>query len=464
MRATPTILENNRIKLVVEVDEAEMALALDETAAALAKQVSIKGFRKGKVPKNVLIAHLGGLEALRSEAIRESVPDFYARAVADTLSDPIGQPDINIVAGEDEGPLTFEAEVEVRPELAIEGQRELRVTIPSPTVLDSDVDAQIDRFRETDATLRDVDRPIASGDLVTMDLHVAQIATEVEPLEMSDYMYTVGSGTITGGVDELIIGLKAGEELKVNGSLGGGVVATYTMQLKQVKERVLPELTDEWVEENTEWTSVEEMREAILTQMRRRKVVEAQLSQRDAMLMALGDLVDAELVPEVLVDAETNERLHDLGHRLSEQKMNLEMFLQVTNQAPEQLLATLREDAQKAVRIDLAMRALVKAEHLEPSQEEIDDELESTAKAMNVDADLLRENLRNSGRVASFNAEVAKMKASRWLSDHVTFIDPDGVEIDRQLLREDQSGDGESTDADEVADSDDAQRDGDADA
>jgi len=144
-------------------------------------------------------------------------------------------------------------------------------------------------------------------------------------------------------------------------------------------------------------------------------------------------------VPEVLVDSETNERLHDLGHRLSEQKMNLEMFLQVTNQSPDQLLATLREDAVRAVRIDLAMRALVRAEHLEPSQEEIDEELETTAKAMNVEADVLRENLRNSGRVMSFHAEVAKMKASRWLSENVTFVDPDGVEIDRELLRADQS-------------------------
>jgi trigger factor len=453
MRATPTVLENNRIKLVVEVDEAEMAEALDETAASLAKQVSIKGFRKGKVPKNVLIAHLGGLEALRSQAIRESMPDFYARAVADTLSDPIGQPDINIVAGESEGPLTFEAEVEIRPEIQIDGQGDLRVTIPSPNVLDSEVDSQIDRFRETDATLRDVERPIQTGDLVTMDLHVQQIATDVEPLEMSDYMYTVGSGTITGGVDELILGLKAGEELKLNGGLGEGVVATYTMQLKQVKERVLPELTDEWVEENTEWKDVEEMREAILTQMRRRKIVEAQLSQRDAMLLALGDLVSVDLVPDVLVDSETNERLHDLGHRLSEQKMNLEMFLQVTNQSPDQLLATLREDALRAVRIDLAMRALVKAEHLDPSQEEIDDELESTAKAMNTEADVLRENLRNTGRVVSFNAEVAKMKASRWLSENVTFIDPDGVEIDREMLREDQSHQDEAESAENVGES-----------
>jgi trigger factor len=439
MRATPTILDNNRIKLVVEVDETEMDEALDAAAKSLAKQVTVKGFRKGKVPKNVLIANIGGVEALRSEAIRESMPDFYARAVADTLSDPIGQPEINITSGETEGPLTFEAEVEVRPEVEISGQRELRVTIPSPVVQDSEIDAQVDRLRETDATLRDVDRPIVNGDLVTMDIHVQQIATDVEPLEMSDFMYTVGSGTIAQGVDELILGLKAGEELKLNSGVGGGVVATYTMQLKQVKERVLPELDDEWVQENTDWQSVEEMRESLLQQMRRRKVVEAQLSQRDAMLMALSELVPAEVVPTVLVDAETNERLHDLGHRLSEQKMNLEMFLQVTNQTPDDLLATLRDDATRAVRIDLAMRALVKAEKLDPTQEEIDEELETTAAAMDVEADLLRTNLRDTGRVVSFNAEVAKMKASRWLRDNVIFVDPDGIEIDRELLATDQS-------------------------
>ena len=439
MRATTTTLDNNRIKLVVEVDDAEMNEAIDAAAATLAKQVSVKGFRKGKVPKNVLIANIGGPGVLRSEAIRESLPDFYARAVAESLIDPIGQPDINITAGEDEGTLSFEAEVEIRPEVAITGHRDLRVTIPSPFVSDTDVEAQIDRFRETDAVLKDVDRPIVTGDLVTMDVHVQQIATDVEPLDMSDFMYTVGSGTITEGVDELIIGLKAGEELKLNGSVGNGVVATYELKLKQVKERELPEFNDEWVEENTEWTSVEQMRDAIVAQMRRMKVGEAQMSQRDAMLVALGELVDEDLVPEVLVDAETSERLHDLGHRLSEQQLNLETFLQVTNQTPDQLLATLRQDAIRAVRIDLAMRALVKAEQLDPTLEEIDEELVRTAESMGVEPDLLRTNLRDTGRVVTFNAEVAKMKGSRWLTENVTFVDPEGVEIDIELLSSDQS-------------------------
>ncbi len=439
MRATSTSLDNNRIKLVVELDDSEMSAALDAAAASLAKQVSVKGFRKGKVPKNVLVAHIGGLEVLRSEAIRESMPDFYARAIADTLIDPIGQPEINITGGEQEGALSFEAEVEVRPVVTISGQRDLRVTIPSPNVTDDEIEAQINRYRETDAVLQDVDRPIVTGDLVTMDIRVQQIATEVEPLEMSDFMYTVGSGTITEGVDGLILGLRAGEDLKLNGNVGEGVVATYEMKLKQVKERVLPDLTDEWVEENTEWASVEEMRDAVVSQMRRMKIVEAQMSQRDAMLVALGELVDVDVVPEVLVDAETNERLHDMGHRLSQQQMNLEMFLQVTNQSPEQLLATLREDAVRGVRVDLALRALVLAENLEATPEEIEAELATTAESMSVEPEMLRTNLRDTGRVVSFNAEVAKMKASRWLMDNVTFVDPDGLEIDRALLRTDQS-------------------------
>lgn len=444
MRVTTNNLDNNRIKLTVEVDESEMSDALDAAASSLANQVTVKGFRKGKVPKNVLVAHLGGAEVLRAEAIRESMPDFYARAVADSLCDPIGQPDITITTGEESGPLMFEAEVEIRPELSISGQRELRVTIPSPQVTDAEIVAQIDRFRETDAILNDVDRPIITGDLVTMDVRVEQIATEVEPFEMSDYMYTVGSGTITEGVDDLIIGMRAGEDLKLNGSVEHGVVATYDLKLKQVKEREFPELTDEWVEENTEWATVDDMREGIFSQMRQMKIAEAQRSQRDAVLVALGELVTAEAVPESLIASETNERMHDLGNRLAQQKLTLEMFLQVTNQSSDQLLETLRRDAVLAVRIDLAMRALVKAEQLDPSDEEIDEELRRTAEALDVDADTLRTNLRDTGRVVAFNAEVAKMKASRWLNDHVTFVDPDGLEIDRELLRPDQSEDADA--------------------
>jgi trigger factor len=252
-------------------------------------------------------------------------------------------------------------------------------------------------------------------------------------------MYTVGSGSITEGVDELIVGMKAGEELKVNGNVGQGEVATYDLTLKKTQERELPELTDQWVQENTEWQSADEMRDTIFDQMRRMRVAEAQRTQRDSVLVALSDLVAAEAVPDALVQDETNERLHDLGHRLEQQKLNLETFLQVTNQSSDQLLETLRADAVRAVRIDLALRALVRAENLEPTDEEVDEELEKTAEAMKVTPEVLRSNLRDTGRVVTFRAEVAKMKASKWLNDHVTYVDPEGVTIDPALLTTDES-------------------------
>ncbi|MHB2028297.1 MAG: trigger factor [Acidimicrobiales bacterium] len=439
MHATTTTLQDNKVKLTIEVDEQEMERAIDSAAIKLSKQVSIKGFRKGKVPKSVLMAHLGGPTALRSEAIRDAIPDFYAHAVSDTLIDPIAQPEITITSGEEEGILILEADVEIRPELSLRGHDALRVTIPSPVVRDEEVNAQIDRLRETDAVLSAVDRPIVTGDLVTMDVHVMPIGENSEPLDMGDFMYTVGSGALTEGVDELILGLRAGEELKLNGNMGQGVIATFELQLKKVQERELPELNNEWVDENTEWHSEEEMREAILAQMRRMRIVEAQMSQRDGVLEALSDLVSEDVVPEVLVQDETNERLHDLGHRLEQQKLNLETFLQVTNQTPEQLLEKLREDAVRAVRVDLALRALVREEGLEPSEEEIEQELNTTADAMNVTSELLRTNLRDTGRVITFRSEVAKMKASKWLMEHVTYVDPDGIEIDPDLLKSDQS-------------------------
>jgi trigger factor len=198
--------------------------------------------------------------------------------------------------------------------------------------------------------------------------------------------------------------------------------------------------------------------------MRRRKIVEAQMSQRDAALIALSELVAEDAAPEVLINAETNERLHDLGERLGAQKLTLEMFLQVTNQTPEDLLATLRQDAVRAVRVDLAMRALVAAEHLEASPEEIDEELERTAQSMGVAADLLRDNLRDSGRVVSFTAEVSKMKASKWLSENVVYVDPEGVEIDNAMLRADQSVDDGETESESTETDDDTAEVIDADA
>ena len=439
MQASATTLENNRVKLTVEVEESAIDVAMDATAKAFANDISVKGFRKGKAPRSLIEARIGGPQVLRAEALNAALPDFYARAVADTLIDPIGQPSVHIVSGELEGDLVFEAEVEVRPELPLAGHRSLRVTVPAPYATDEEVDGRIKALLTNDATLQQVERGVATGDHVVLHVRGEDPADPENVIDIDDYTYEVGTNQITDGVDELILGLKTGEHLELIGRGPGGVPMKWDFDIKEVNEQVLPELTDEWVEENTEFATVDGLREGVRQQISRMKVVEAQISRRDATLAALGELIEEGLLPEVLVESETESRVHELEHRLANQGLELETFLRVTNQTVEDLIGMLKDDARKAVRVDLALRALARVEDLVATDEEVDEELVTTATSMGADVDVLRENLRDSGRVIAFRAEVTKLKASRWLYENVTYVDPSGGEIDKSLFEANQS-------------------------
>ncbi|HLX88534.1 MAG TPA: trigger factor, partial [Acidimicrobiales bacterium] len=171
MRATAAPAEGNRMRLSVEVEQAEVDEALETTLRRLGRQVRVPGFRPGRVPRQVLEARLGGPEALRQQAISDALPDLYARAVADAELDPIAPPEIDITSGADGGPFTFDALVEVRPNVSVAGYAGLVITIPRPDVSEDDVAAQIDRLREQSGELVAAERPAADGDYVTIDLH-----------------------------------------------------------------------------------------------------------------------------------------------------------------------------------------------------------------------------------------------------------------------------------------------------
>lgn len=439
MQASATTLDNNRVKLTVEVEESAIEVAIEATAKAFANDIAVKGFRKGKAPRAMIEARIGGPLVLRAEALNAAIPDFYARAVADTLIDPIAQPSVHIVTGETEGDLVFEAEVEVRPELPLAGHRDLTVTVPAPYATDEDIDARVRALLANDATLQTVDRGIVTGDHVLLHVKANDPADPGNTIDIDDYTYEVGTNQITDGVDELIIGLKAGENLDLIGRGPGRIPMTWNLAIKEVNEQVLPELTDEWAEENTEFATVAALRDGISEQISRMKVVEAQMSRRDATLQALGELIEEGLLPQALIDGETDSRAHELQHRLANQGLELETFLRVTNQSMEELVAMLQDDAKKSVRVDLALRALARVEGLEATDEEVDDELVTTATSMGADVDVLRENLRDSGRVIAFRAEVTKLKSSRWLYENVTYVDPTGAVIDKSLFESNQA-------------------------
>lgn len=438
MRATSEVVDTNKVKLTIEVEEAEIDSALDETVRSISRQARIKGFRPGRVPRQVLEAHMGGKGVLRAEALREALPDFYAEAISQTEVDPIDTPEIDITSGEESGAVTFEATVEVRPEITVGGYQGLKATVPSPVVNEADVDAQIDRLRENDGELVDVSRPIQTGDYVVLDL----VGTDEDGETVAsadDYLYEVGSGVIISEIDDVLPGAKAGDELEASGTPQGGNPVTFAITVTATREKKLPEVTDEWAAEASEFTTVDELRNDVAERISRIKVVQAQMALRESALAALADLVDDETVPAVLVDAEVNERLHDLGHRLESQKVSLEQFLAVTGQSGDDLIASLRVDAARAVKVDLALRAVAKAESMEVTDAELEAEIEMMAVQMNTEAAELRRQLDKAGRTGSLRAERLKAKAATWLVENIEVVDEEGQAVDRALLESNQA-------------------------
>jgi trigger factor len=438
MRATAEPIEGNKVRLTVEVDEPDVDKVLDDMVRQLSRQARVPGFRPGKVPRRVLEARMGGAVALRSEALREALPDFYAQAVADADVDPIAPPEIDITAGEESGPLAFDAVVEVRPIVAIPGYNGLRVTVPSPRARDEDVEARLDQLRETDAELVTVSRPARDGDNLTIDLHGTGGDGE-ELVSVDDYLYELGSGRVVPELDQQLRGAKVGDILTFSATTPDGTEIAFRVLVKEVQEKKLPELTDEWASESSEFATVEELRADLRARLDRVKAVQSQLALRERAVEALVGLVDDEVVPEVLVDEEVRQRVHDLGHRLEEQRISLEQLLAASGRTGDDLLAEIRVDALAAVKADLALRALAEAESLEVSDEELDTELAATAQRLGTDPEELRSRLDRAGRTAAVRSEQKKAKAMTWLLDHVELVDEEGNPVSRDDLRVDQS-------------------------
>jgi len=445
MRATAEPVDGNKVKLSVEIDETEVDRVLDEAVRTLSRQARIPGFRPGKVPRRVLEARMGGAVALRAEALREALPDFYAQAVVDAELDVINTPEIDITAGEESGPVAFDALVEVRPLVGVPGYGGLLVTVPSPVVSDEDVDAQVDRLREQEGELVEVGRPARDKDNVTIDVHGNDQSGE-EVVGVDDFVYEVGSGTVVAELDDHLRGSKPGDVLAFSATPAGGTAVDFKILVKDVKEKHLPEATDAWAEENSEFATVAELRADLHQRIGRVKIVQTQMALQESALGALVELVDEDEVPEVLVDQEVEQRVHDLGHRLEQQRINLDQFLAATGRSGEDLLAELRVDALRAVKADLALRAVAEAEELTVTPEELDVEIEAMAERMEVDPAQLRAQLDRAGRMAAVRSEQRKAKALTWLLDHVELVDEDGNPVSRDALRatpeagEDESG------------------------
>ena len=449
MKTSVEELEDNKVKLSVEVEEQEFEKAVDAAFRKIAREVNIPGFRPGKAPRRILEKRLGEGVA-RGQALNDAIPEYYASAVREHDVDVIAAPAIEITDGEEAGPVAFEAMVEVRPIVVVPGYESLRITIASPEASDEDIDTQIDRMRAQYADLATVERPVAEGDFVTVDIEGSQDDEPLEGLTAQDYSYEVGSGGIVPELDEALVGASAGDELEFDAEHPDpdedGL--HFVVSLKEVKERVLPEPDDAWAAEASEFETVAELRDDLANRMTAVRKMQAQMSIREKVSDALAELVDVE-VPEALVNQEMQQRLQDFAMRLQAQGLTLDQWLDNTGQDQAEFVETLRTTAAQAAKFDLGLRAVVEAESIEATDDDVDAEFAQVAERVNLDVKEVRKQFVAADQIPQVEADIRLRKALDFLVSTVEIVDEDGNPIDRADLEMSDDPDddaGEQTD------------------
>ena len=437
VKSTVEPLEGNKVKLVVELDEDEFEKDLDAAFARLAREVRLPGFRPGKAPRKVLEARIGQ-EYARGEAFREALPNYYSAAVREHEVDVIAPPEIDITAGEETGAVAFDAVVEIRPSIEVGGYDALEIEVPSLEVSEEDVDEAVDRMRRQFSDLATVDRPAAEGDQVVIDIVATHEGEPVTGMTTDGYNYEVGSGaTGIDEIDENLLGASAGDELRFTADHPDDdedEPLEFAITVAEVQERVLPEPTDEWVAENSEFDTLDELRADYRQRMERTRVMQARTARQNKLAELIAELVDDDQVPDAMVEGETEHRIEDMVMRLQAQGLQFEQYLEFTGQDPQAVIGEMRSQAELTAKLDLALRAIAAQESIVVDDPELDTELQTVADRFEQTVDEVRAQLVDAGQLASVKADLLKQKTMEWLSDRAELVDEDGQPVSADAL------------------------------
>jgi trigger factor len=434
VKSSVETLEGNKVKVYVEVEESEFDKDIDRAFKALAREVNLPGFRAGKAPRRVLEARFGVAPA-REQALRESIPTYLAKALAEHQVDLISSPEIEITDGTESGPVEFDATVEIRPEITVPGYGGLRIELPSPVADDGDIDEAVEAERRRHGSLQPVDRAAQDGDHVTLDIAATRDGEPVAGLTVDDWSYELGQGWIADDFDEQLSGSNAGDETTFTTTPKGTEdPAEFTVSVSAVQELVLPDLDDEWVSENLgEHDTVEEWRTALAEQLTAQKLDVARNQFVAAATEALGELVEIE-PPEAMVQSDLQARVRNTMEQFQARGIELGQFLSATGQDPDDFMNTLREQSMQAVKLDLALRAVAAAEGFEVSEDDLDAEFTQMGMRFGEKPAKVRRAYETQGAMPDLVNQIRKSRALDHLLHHVDIVDSDGQPIDRDLI------------------------------
>ncbi|HLT96795.1 MAG TPA: trigger factor [Acidimicrobiia bacterium] len=429
-----------------ELTDAEIDAAKNAAARRLSQDLKLKGFRPGKAPRPVVEAAVGR-DRLRSEAIEDAIPSKLSEVLREEEILPAVNPELENVTDVDGG-VSVEVKVTLWPTLdAPPPYRDRRIELESPDVTDEELETQLERMREQFGQVEEVERPAQDGDFVSVDISATVDGEPVEEATATELLYRIGSNGLLEGADEVLTGTSAGDEVTLEAPLPDGFgdkageEATFTITVNEVKQLVLPELTDEWVDENTEFETVEELRTSLRERMAEAK--KAGLARRfnDRALETLLDQVELEL-PEGVIRGEMDDILHRFVHRLEDQNLTLADYFNATGITQEQFLADLRSQAEHGLKTRILLDAVAADADLEVTDEEIDSVLHEVASQSENPLEFLRA-IRGTPQELSLRSDMLRDKALKLILDSATPVDEDGNVIDLTMDHDEEPVAGE---------------------
>ncbi len=406
-------IENNKIKLEVEVAAPDVDTALARAYRKVVKKVNLPGFRKGKVPRRILESRFGP-EVLHEDALEELVPSAYEQALDEAEIDPINQPEFELVQVEEGKPLLFNAVVEVLPEVELGEYKGLKAEQEEVEVDDLQVDHHIYMLREQNARLvpRE-EEPAREGDLVMIDFKGYVDGEPFEGGEAEDYSLELGSNSFIPGFEEQLIGVRPEEEKEVKVTFPkdyrkedlAGKEAVFQVKMKQVKEKQLPELNDDFVKEISELETLEEMKVDLKEKMIKNAQEQSKTKLEEFLIEKVTDASTVQL-PEVLVERQVDRMIGDMENYLRQQGLGLDQFLELSGKSMDEMREQNRPEAEKRTKANLVLDAIAQKEGITVEDSEVEDKINSIAESYNDQPERIKGILEQQGRLPVIREEM----------------------------------------------------------
>lgn len=417
-------LEKNMAKLTIEVAPEELEKAIEGAYQKNKSKISVPGFRKGKVPRQ-MIERMYGKEVFYEDAVNALIPEAYEKAVDECEEEIVSSPKIEVAQVEAGKPFIFIAEVALKPEVKLGKYKGVKVEKADTEVTDEEVDKEIDKERESNARNIDVtDRAVKAGDIVTLDFEGFVDGTAFEGGKGENYPLTIGSGTFIPGFEEQLVGAEIGKETEVNVTFPEdyqaedlkGKAAVFKCTVKEIKEKELPTLDDEFASEVSEFETLAEYKADIRGRLEERKAKAAREAKEAAVIEEIIKDSDME-IPEAMIETQQRQMIDEFAQRIQMQGLTLEQYFQFTGASYDQMIEQVKPQAEKRIQSRLVLEAVAAAEKIEATEEDYEEELKSMAEAYQMEVDKVKELLPEKS-VQQIKEDIAVKKAAEFVVDN----------------------------------------------